>query len=113
MAKTLVTGGSGFLGSHLVRALAARGDDLRVLARRASNLGPLDEIEFERATGDVTDRRAVRRAIDGVDRVFHVAGRTSLRAADRAAVFATNLRGAQIVFEEALRAGVERLVHTS
>jgi dihydroflavonol-4-reductase len=55
----------------------------------------------------------VRRATDGIERVFHVAGRTSLRAADREAVFDANLRGARIVFEEALRAGVERLVHTS
>jgi dihydroflavonol-4-reductase len=113
MAKTLVTGGSGFLGSHLARALAARGDDLRLLARRSSRLGHLDDVEFERATGDVTDRRAVRRALRGVDRVFHVAGRTSLRPADRDAVFATNLRGSQIVFQEALEAGVSRVVHTS
>jgi dihydroflavonol-4-reductase len=113
MSKTLVTGASGFLGSHLARALARRGDDLRLLARRSSNLGHLDELDFERATGDVTDRRAVRRAMSGIDRVFHVAGRTSLRKADRAAVFATNLRGARLVFEEALEAGVERVVHTS
>jgi dihydroflavonol-4-reductase len=113
MAKTLVTGASGFLGSHLARALAQRGDDLRVLARRSSDLGPIAGIEYERATGDVTDRRAVRRAMAGVDRVFHVAGRTSLRARDRDAVFDTNLRGARIVFEEALAAGVKRLVHTS
>jgi dihydroflavonol-4-reductase len=113
MTKTLITGGSGFLGSHLVRALAERGDDLRVLARRSSKLGHLDGIEFERATGDVTDRRAVRRAMQGVDRVFHVAGRTSLRSGDRAAVFATNLRGAQIVFEEARQADVSKVVHTS
>ena len=113
VAKTLVTGASGFLGSHLARALADRGDDLRLLARRSSKLGHLDQVEFERTTGDVTDRRAVRRAMQGVDRVFHVAGRTSLREADRAAVFATNLRGARLVFEEALEAGVKRVVHTS
>jgi dihydroflavonol-4-reductase len=113
MAKTLVTGGSGFIGSHLVQALAERGDDLRLLARRSSNLDHLEGIDFERATGDVTDRRAVRRAMDGVERVFHVAGRTSMRDEDRKAVFETNLRGARIVFEEALAAEVERLVHTS
>jgi len=113
MATTLVTGGSGFIGSHLVRALARRGDDLRLLARRQADLGPLEGIEYERVTGDVTDRRAVRRAMEGVGRVFHVAGRTSLRPGDREAVFETNLRGARIVFEAALEAGVERLVHTS
>jgi dihydroflavonol-4-reductase len=113
MSKTLVTGASGFLGSHLVRALAERGDDLRLLARRGSNLEQVAEQDFERATGDITDRRAVRRAMEGVTRVFHVAGRTSLRDRDREAVFAANLRGARIVFEEALTAKVERLVHTS
>jgi dihydroflavonol-4-reductase len=113
VGKTLVTGGSGFLGSHLVRALAERGDDLRLLARRTSNLDHLDGISFERVAGDVTDRRAVRRAMDGVERVFHVAGRTSLRDRDRQAVFDINVRGARIVFEEALAAEVTRLVHTS
>jgi len=113
MAKTLITGATGYLGSHLARALAGRGDELRLLIRRASSADHLSELEFERATGDVTDRRAVRRAMDGADRVFHVAGRTSLRARDRATVFDVNLRGARIVFEEALAAGIERLVHTS
>jgi dihydroflavonol-4-reductase len=113
VGKTLVTGGSGFVGSHVVRELAGRGDDLRLLARRTSNLDHLEGIEFERATGDVTDRRAVRREMRGVERVFHVAGRTSLRTADRKAVFDVNVRGARIVFEEAAKAGVERLVHTS
>ena len=111
--KTLITGASGFIGSHLARALAARGDDLRVLARRSSDLSPIDGLSYERATGDVSDRRAVRRAMDGVERVFHVAGRTSLRPADREVVFAANLRGARVVFESALEAGVARVVHTS
>lgn len=113
MGKTLLTGATGFVGLHLARALAERGDELRVLARRDSDLAPLDGIEVERRTGDITDRRAVRRAMNGVERVFHVAGRTSLRAADRKRVFTVNVRGARIVFEEALAAGVERLVHTS
>jgi dihydroflavonol-4-reductase len=113
MTVTLVTGAGGFIGSHLTRALAARGDELRVLARRSSNLEPLAGIEYQRFTGDVADRRAVRRAMDGAERVFHVAGRTSLRARDRDAVYAANLHGARVVFEEALAAGVERVVHTS
>jgi dihydroflavonol-4-reductase len=51
--------------------------------------------------------------MEGVERVFHVAGRTSLRDRDRAAVWDTNVRGSRIVFEEALAAGAERVVHTS
>ena len=113
MAKTLVTGGSGFIGSNLVGALARRGDDLRLLARRKSNLDHLSEVEYERVTGDVTDRRAVRRALEGVERVFHVAGTTSMRPGTAERVFAVNVGGTRIVMEEALAAAVERVVHTS
>jgi dihydroflavonol-4-reductase len=113
VGKTLVTGGTGFVGTHLVRALAERGDELRLLARRSSDVGSLSGIEFERATGDVTDRRAVRRAMQGVERVFHVAGAVSMRPSDRERVFAVNVRGTRIVLEEALEAKVGRVVHTS
>ena len=113
MATTLVTGGSGFIGSHLVRALAGRGDDLRLLARRKSSLDHLADLDFERITGDVTDRRAVRRAVEGSDRVFHVAGTTSMRPGSAEKVFTVNVGGTRIVMEEALAAGVERVVHTS
>lgn len=113
MGRTLVTGATGFLGLHVARALAERGDELRLLVRSSSDLAPLEGIDFRRTTGDVTDRASVRRAMKDVERVFHVAGRTSLRRADRRRVFEVNVGGSRVVFEEALRAGVERLVHTS
>ena len=113
MGKTVVTGGSGFIGSHLVRALAKRGDELVLLMRRSSSSEYLDGVEFDRATGDITDRRAVRRALEGAERLFHVAGSTSLREQDRESVFETNVRGTRVVLEEALEAGVERVVLTS
>jgi dihydroflavonol-4-reductase len=113
MAKTLVTGGTGFVGLHLATELERRGDELRLLVRESSNLDPLEGIEFERAIGDVTDRDSVRRAMQGVDRVFHVAGTTSMRTRDRIRVFQVNVEGTRNVFEEALSAGVERAVLTS
>jgi dihydroflavonol-4-reductase len=113
MGVTLVTGGSGFIGSHLVRALAKRGDELRLLTRRRSQLDHLADVEFERAVGNITDRRAVRRAMEGVERVFHVAGTTSLRAGDSERIFEVNVRGTRVVLEEALAAQVDRAVLTS
>jgi dihydroflavonol-4-reductase len=113
MGKTLVTGGSGFVGSHVVRALAARGDDLRLLVRRGSSIDHLQDIEFARTSGDVMDRRAVARAVKGADRVFHIAGTTSMLAQHRQKVFDLNVKGTRIVLEECLKAGVERVVFTS
>jgi dihydroflavonol-4-reductase len=112
MAITLVTGATGFVGAHVARALVARGDDVRVTVRATSRLDPLKELDIETVVADVTDRRAVRRALRGVTRVFHVAGSTNLRmGADE--LFHINVQGTRTVLEECLRAGVERVVHTS
>jgi dihydroflavonol-4-reductase len=113
MGKTLVTGATGLIGSQLVRALAARGDDLRLLIRRESDVSALDGVEFERTTGEITDRRSVRRALDGASRVFHVAGKTSLATADADRTFEVNVGGTSLIAHEALAAGVERFVYTS
>jgi dihydroflavonol-4-reductase len=75
-------------------------------------LGNLTELDAEVVECDVLDRRAVRRAMRGVERVFHVAGMTNFRA-DADTLFRINVQGTTIVLEEALRAGVERCVHTS
>jgi dihydroflavonol-4-reductase len=111
--KTLVTGGTGFVGLHVVSELARRGDDLRLLVRDRSEVDLLKGIEWERASGDITDRDSVRRAMKGVERVFHVAGTTSMRTRDRIRVFQVNVEGTRNVLEEALRAGAERAVLTS
>jgi dihydroflavonol-4-reductase len=114
MAKTLVTGGTGLVGSHVVRALVGRGDDVRVALRPSSRMDNLADLnlELEKVDCDVLDRRAVRRALRGVERVFHIAGTTSLRTPGEA-VFRVNVQGTRTVLEEALRVGVERAVYTS
>jgi dihydroflavonol-4-reductase len=113
VGKTLVTGGNGFVGSAVVRMLADRGDDLRLTLRRRSRLELLDGIQYHAVDCDVLDRPAVRRAMRGVDRVFHIAGLVSMRPADADRLFEVNVDGTRIVLEEALRAGVERVVYTS
>ena len=79
-----MTGGTGFVGAAIVRELVGRGDDVRVAARGRGLPETLDGVDVERVTCDVLDRRAVRRALKGVERVFHAAGLASLRSADRA-----------------------------
>jgi dihydroflavonol-4-reductase len=112
MPTTLVTGATGFVGSHVVRALVDRGDDVRATVRATSNLAPLADLDVETVVAELTDRRAVRRALRGVSRVFHVAGSTNLRAPEEA-LFQANVVATRVVLEECERAEVERVVHTS
>ncbi|HEY1716195.1 MAG TPA: NAD-dependent epimerase/dehydratase family protein, partial [Solirubrobacteraceae bacterium] len=79
MGRTLVTGATGFIGAHVARLLVARGDDVVVTVRRESPLAALEGLDVRRVRADILDRRAVRRAMKGVERVFHVAGTTNLR----------------------------------
>jgi dihydroflavonol-4-reductase len=110
--RTLVTGATGFIGSHVTRVLVARGDDVSVFVRPSSSLDVLDGLSVRILRGDVCNRATVRRALRGIERVFHVAGTTGL-ALPRERTFALNLEGTRIVLEEALRAGVQRGVYTS
>ena len=112
MGRTLVTGATGFVGSHVARALVERGDDVRVALRASSSRAALEGLDVDVAVAQLGDRAALRRALRGVDRVFHVAGTTHLRASPTE-LLRVNVEGTRLVMEESLRAGVERVVHTS
>jgi dihydroflavonol-4-reductase len=113
MAKTLLTGATGFLGAHLARELAGRGDDLRITVRADSDTRAIDDLDVERVRCDILDKRSVRRALKGVDRVFHAAGLTSMRPQDSERLFEVNAGGTRTVLGECLEAGVERVIYTS
>ena len=112
MATTLVTGATGLIGSHVARALVARGDTVRVTVPEHAALDTIEDLDVEVLTADVTDRRDMRRALRGVDRFFHVSDATTLRAGWRD-LYRVNVVGTRVALEEALRADVERVVHTS
>jgi dihydroflavonol-4-reductase len=112
MARVVVTGGTGFIGSRLVRRLAERGDEVTVAARSSAPRGALEDLNVRWATADITDRAAMRRALRGAERLFHVAGTTNLRLGE-AEAFRVNALGARTVLEAALAEGVGRVVHVS
>jgi dihydroflavonol-4-reductase len=113
LKTTLVTGATGFLGSHVARCLAARGDSLRLLVRPESNCRALEGISAQRVIGDLRDPESLRRAMDGVDHVFHVAADYRLWAPDPAEIYSSNVDGTHYLLEAARRSGVRHFVYTS
>jgi dihydroflavonol-4-reductase len=106
-------GASGFLGSHVTRQLAGRGDDVRVWVRRSSSTRAFDGLPVECRRGDLTDDAGLREAMAGVDTVFYcvVDARAWLR--DPAPLFRTNVDGLRHALDAALDAKVRRFVFCS
>lgn len=115
--RVLVTGGTGYLGAHAVRALVDQGQQVRVLVRDPGRLGPvlgpLGLAEVEHTVGDLTDRASVGAAMAGCDAVLHCGGRVSLARRDADAVLATNPSGARNVIDEGIERGLDPIVHVS
>src|SRR5262245_36726579 len=110
MTLVLVTGGSGFIGQHLVSELVGRGRRVRVLdVRMPSRALPI----VDYVQGSVLDTELVRKAIAGVGEVYHLAGLPGMWKADRTEFHAVNYIGTENVLAEARRLGVKRFLHCS
>jgi dihydroflavonol-4-reductase len=110
---TLVTGASGFLGSHIARQLVARGDDVRVLLRASSHNRAISDLSLEYVTGDLRDPASLERALKGVKRVFHVAADYRLWAKRSKDIYESNVSGTKNLLMAAENAGVEQFIYTS
>lgn len=110
---TLVTGAAGFLGSHVARQLVARGDDVRVLVRASSSNRAISDLSLEYVTGDLRDAASLERAMNGVQRLFHVAADYRLWAKHPQDIYDSNVGGTKNLLEAAKRAGVGQLIYTS
>lgn len=110
---TLVTGGTGFVGAHLVRALLGRGDAVRCLARPGSRLDNLAGLDVEVVTGDLCDPASLERAVAGCDQVFHCAADYRLYVRDPSELYAVNVEGTRCLLRAAASAGASRIVYTS
>ncbi len=111
--KALVTGATGFIGAHVVRALIDAGHSARVLHRASSKLDALDGLAYESALGDVTDLDALRAASEGCDWVFHVAAVADYWRADHRHMLEVNVEGTRKMLQAAHEASVKRVVFTS
>jgi dihydroflavonol-4-reductase len=109
--RACVTGGTGFVGAHIVRALADRGDDVRVVYRNADRLKALRGVKHRRAKCDVLDYKSMRRALRGNDVLFHVAGNVASNPVQ--SVWEMNAEGPVVAVEAAAAEGIRRVVLTS
>lgn len=112
-APTLVTGATGFVGSAVARALAARGHRLRLLVRKGGDRRNLTGVEAELAEGDLLDPSSLTRAMAGCRFVLHVAADYRLWVPDPGPMVRANVDGTRALLLAAKAAGVERIVHCS
>jgi dihydroflavonol-4-reductase len=111
--KTLVTGATGFVGSHVARQLVERGDTVRALVRRSSRIDNLASLDVEPIYGDLHDPDSLKQAVRGVSRVFHVAADYRLWSRDPRELYKSNVEGTLNLLRAAKSEGVERFVYTS
>lgn len=109
----LVTGATGFVGSAVLRALAARGARVRALARATSSRANLEGADCEVVIGDMTDPESVARAAAGARFIFHVAADYRLWTREPAKLRRANLEGTHTLMAAALATKAERVVYTS
>lgn len=113
MANVLVTGATGFAGSHLTERLVSEGQDVRILVRPGTDVDRPDLRGAEVVRGDVTDEGSVRKAVAGVDTVYHIAALFRKAKFPDSAYWATNYDGTMNLVRASMDAGVRRFVHCS
>jgi dihydroflavonol-4-reductase len=113
MAKALVTGGTGFVGSNIALRLLERNWDIRILERPGAQRVLLEGGPFEFVSGDVLKPETLADAMMGIDVVFHAAGVVDYWRQGEECMYQVNVDGTRNVMEAALQADVDRVVHTS
>ncbi len=110
---TLVTGGTGFIGSHVVRALLARKVPVRCLIRAGSNRANLNGLEIDYVVGDLNDYASLKLALRDCDQLYHVAADYRLWARKPEEMVRTNVEGSRALLQAAADAKLSKIVYTS
>jgi nucleoside-diphosphate-sugar epimerase len=113
MKKIFVTGASGYIGSQLAKKLAGTGHSVHALIRNQSDASLINHPNIKVFYGDITKPETIREAIKGCEQVYHTAAYAKLWAKDPSVFYEINVKGTTNVFQEALNAGVRKLVYTS
>ena len=111
--KVFLTGSTGFVGSHVARAYAAAGAELRLLTRKTSRLAAIEGIAAEVVVGDLRQPEGLRTAVRGCDALVHVAADYRLWVRDPQEMYAANVDGTRELLRLAREEGVAKVVYTS
>ena len=113
--RVFATGGTGFIGGHVVRQLSERGDDVVALVRSPAKGAALRELGCELVEGDLSDGDAIARGVAGADAVIHAGAvyKVGVPKSEHAAMLESNVAGTERVLDAALAAGVPRIVYVS
>ncbi|MBM3713774.1 MAG: NAD-dependent epimerase/dehydratase family protein, partial [Actinobacteria bacterium] len=111
--KTLVTGATGFTGSHLVKRLIKEGHAVKALIRKSSKIDFLKDTDVELFYGDVTDRHSVFNAAEGTEWVFHIAAAYRQANLTERDFWNVNFEGTQNILDACVENKVKRLIHCS
>jgi dihydroflavonol-4-reductase len=113
MSKVLVTGGTGFIGNHVVRLCLERGDDVRVMVMPGEDRSPLDGMDVEFVEGNLLDPSSLAPAVQGVEQLYHLAALFAVWTKDPDLHYKINVEGAEAMMKAAMAADVEKIVYTS
>jgi dihydroflavonol-4-reductase len=111
--KAFITGATGFVGSHVARALAQQGADLRLLVRPSSRTDNIADLRAEVMMGDLREPESVKTAMRGCEFVFHIAADYRLWVRDPEQMYRANVEGTQAIIRAAQECGVRRVVYCS
>ncbi len=113
MSKVLVTGATGFIGNHVTRMCLEQGDEVRCMVMPGENRSPLDGLDVEIVEGNLLDPDSLRKAAQGVERLYHLAALFAIWTKDPDLHYKINVEGARHMMNAARAADVEKIVYTS
>ena len=111
--KVFITGATGFVGSHVARALADQGADLRLLVRSTSRMDNIADLQADRVTGDLREPESLKKSMSGCEFVFHVAADYRLWVRDPDEMYRANVEGTRAIISAAQETRVRRVIYTS
>lgn len=111
--KVLITGATGFVGSHVAQLLCGQGADVRLLVRSTSRTENIADLKADRVIGDLRDPGSLKKAVQGCEFVFHVAADYRLWVRDPEQMYRSNVEGTRAIIQAAQESGVRRVIYTS